>query len=141
MHLLADPTGSQTGEIPIEELGRRHAEPLDRNALRRPAVEPTGSVYRGRRPGLAALLIIATVVFELPILRIFAASALASKADASGTIASVFMIVGLPMFGLGLYGLVGGAAAAAQAPRTWLRAPLVYLPVGLLLFLAAALAT
>jgi hypothetical protein len=139
-HGLADPAGSQTGEIPLEELGRRHAEPLDRTALRRPAAEPTGSVYRGRRPGLAALLIVATVVFELPVLRIFAASALADKVNASGTIASVFMIVGLPMFALGLYGLIGGAAAAAQGPRAWLRAPLAYLPVGLLLFLAAALA-
>ncbi len=97
-----------------------------------------GSVYRGRRPGLAVLLIVLTVLFELPVLRIFFSSALASPVNAAGTIASIFMILGLPMFALGLYGLIGGAAAA-HGSRAWLRVPLAYLPVGLVLFVAAAL--
>jgi hypothetical protein len=151
--MLADPQGHQTGELPLEDLGRRRpVDSMDRTALRRTVPvsgpgqaggtggEPTGSVYRGRRPGLAALLILLTVLFELPVLRIFVSAALASRADAAGTIASIFMILGLPTFALGLYGLIGGAAAAAQGSRAWLRTPLVYLPVGVLLFLAAALA-
>jgi len=97
-------------------------------------------VYRGRRPGLAALLIVLTVLFELPVLRIFFASALGSHLNAPGTISSIFMILGLPMFALGLYGLIGGAAAVANGSRAWLRVPLAYLPVGLVLFVAAALA-
>ena len=45
------------------------------------------------------------------------------------------------MFALGLYGLLGGVAGAPGAgPRVWLKTPLVYLPVALLLFLAAGLA-
>ena len=101
---------------------------------------PGGSVYRGKRPGLAVLLIVLTVLFELPVLRIFFSSALVRHVNAPGTISSIFMILGLPMFALGLYGLIGGAAAMANGPRAWLRVPLAYLPVGLLLFLAAALA-
>ena len=97
-------------------------------------------VYRSRRPALAAGLVALTVLFELPALRIFASSALASKVDAPGTISSIFMILGLPMFAMGLYGLITGAAAAAAGSRTWLRTPLAYLPVAVILFVAAALA-
>lgn len=97
-------------------------------------------VYRSRRPALAAGLVALTVLFELPALRIFASAALASKVDAAGTISSIFLILGLPMFAMGLYGLITGAAAAAAGSRTWLRTPLAYLPVAVILFLAAALA-
>jgi hypothetical protein len=97
-------------------------------------------VYRSRRPALAAALVVLTVIFELPALRIFASAALATKVDARGTIASIFMILGLPMFAMGLYGLITGAAAAAAGSRTWLRTPLAYLPVAVVLFFAAALA-
>jgi hypothetical protein len=43
---------------------------------------------------------------------------------------------------LGLYGLATGAATAAgpQSGRAWLRTPLAYLPVGLILIIAAGLA-
>jgi hypothetical protein len=134
-----------TGELPVEDVGRRRAESIDRTAFRRadpppgPVSAPAGSVYQGKRPGLAALLVALTVIFELPVLRVFAASALASRVDPGGTIAGIFMILGLPTFALGLYGLIGGAAAT-QGGRAWLRTPLAYLPVGLVLFMAAALA-
>jgi hypothetical protein len=137
-----------TGELPPDEVGqqRHHATPLDFSALRRapgapaPADSP-GSVYRSRRPGLAALLIIMTIVFELPAFRVFASSAAAARVDANGTLASMFVIAGVPLFALGLYGLIGGTAAApGQGGRAWLRPPLAYLPIGLLLFLAAAIA-
>lgn len=97
-------------------------------------------VYRSRRPALSAGLVALTVLFELPALRIFISAALASKADAAGTISSIFLILGLPMFAMGLYGLITGAAAAAAGSRTWLRTPLAYLPVAVILFMAAALA-
>jgi hypothetical protein len=51
------------------------------------------------------------------------------------------MIIALPMFAVGIYALAGGAAVApGQGVRAWLRTPLAYLPLGLILFLAAALA-
>lgn len=141
-----------TGEVPVEDYSRHRAESLDRGELRRTATQmPTqvtsqvpppagGSVYHGKRPGLAILLVVLTVIFELPVLRIFFSSVLVKHVNAEGTFSSIFMLLGLPMFALGLYGLIGGAAAAANGARAWLRVPLAYLPVGLLLFLAAALA-
>ncbi len=141
-----------TGDVPVDDYSRHRAESIDREELRRSAAQmPTqmtsqvaapfgGSVYHGRRPGLAILLVVLTVIFELPVLRIFFSSVLVKHVNAEGTFSSIFMLLGLPMFALGLYGLIGGAAAAANGARAWLRVPLAYLPVGLLLFLAAALA-
>jgi hypothetical protein len=45
------------------------------------------------------------------------------------------------MFALGLYGLIGGAAASAPGVRAWSRTPLAYLPIAVVLFVAAALST
>jgi hypothetical protein len=140
-----------TGDIPVEDYSRHRAESIDRDELRRSAAQmptqmtsqvpaSTGSVYHGKRPGLAILLVVLTVIFELPVLRIFFSSVLVKHVDAAGTFSSIFMLLGLPMFALGLYGLIGGAAATASGARAWLRVPLAYLPVALLLFLAAALA-
>jgi hypothetical protein len=139
-----DPSGEfrSSGELTGHH---HHAAPLDRSALRRPpaaaAPEAPGAVYRTRNTGLAAVLVALTVIFEVPAFRVFASSALASHIVASGTFASMFMIAGLPLFAFGLYGLSGGAAAAPGSGwRAWLRPPLAYLPMGLLLFLAAAVA-
>jgi hypothetical protein len=123
----------------------RHAtEQLDRAALRRPAGGPGqlgDGVYRSRRPGTAAALIAVTAVLELVALRLLVAAFFGHPVQVGGSIASAFLALGVPMFGLGLYGLLGGAAATPGAGgRAWLRAPLVYLPIALTLFVAAGLA-
>ncbi|WP_327005802.1 hypothetical protein OHA72_64540 [Dactylosporangium sp. NBC_01737] len=105
------------------------------------AAEPGGAVYRSKRPGLAVALVVLTIVFELPVLRLFLTAVTADKIEAAGTLASIFMILGLPMFALGLYGLIGGAAASAPGVRAWSRTPLAYLPIAVVLFVAAALST
>lgn len=99
-----------------------------------------GAVYRSKRPGLAVVLVLLTIVFELPVLRLFLSAVTASKVEAGGTLAGIFMLPAVPMFALGLYGLIGGAAGAANGVRGWLRPPLAYLPVALVLFIAAGLA-
>jgi hypothetical protein len=82
-----------------------------------------------------------TVLFELMALRLLASSFLTSKVQVGGSIASFFLVLGLPMFSVGLYGLLSGVAAGPGDPaRLWLRQPLVYLPVALALFLVAGLA-
>jgi hypothetical protein len=131
-----------TGETPLDVTGqRRGAERVDVSALRRPPGSPAPSVYLSKRPALAALLIVLTVVFEIPTFRAFASSAFADQIAVSPTFASMFMAAALPLFAMGLYGLIAGASTAPGAgTRAWLRTPLAYLPISLLLFLASALA-
>jgi hypothetical protein len=51
---------------------------------------------------------------------------------------AVLLTLGLPLTGIGLYALAGGGRP--QNRDTWLRPPVAYLPTGLFLVLAAALA-
>jgi hypothetical protein len=52
------------------------------------------------------------------------------------------MMIALPLFAYGLYAALSGAAGApGLGARVWARTPLAYLPVALVLFVAAALAT
>jgi hypothetical protein len=142
------PPGYPSPAYPVPDEGpgdpAKHAtEQLDRAALRR---RPGGSgqlgdgMYRSRRPGTAALFAVITVLLELVALRLLAAAVFANPVQVGGSIASAFLALGLPIFGLGMYGLVGGAAGQNAGSRVWLRAPLVYLPVAVTLFLAAGLA-
>jgi hypothetical protein len=123
----------------------RHAtEAFDRAALHRPAGgggQLGEGVYRSRRPGTAAAIVVATVLFELMALRLLASAFFASTVQVGGSIASSFLVLGMPMFGFGVYGLLSGAAGAPGAGlRVWLRPPLVYLPIALALFVTAGLA-
>jgi hypothetical protein len=129
---------------PMDRAPSHPAEPMDRAALRRPS-GGSGTlgdgVYRSRRPGLAAAIVAVTMVFELMALRLLGSAFFASGVQVGGSIASSFLVLGLPMFGFGLYGLLSGAAAAPGSDlRVWLRPPLVYLPVALVLFVTAGLA-
>jgi len=123
----------------------RHAtESIDRAALRRPAAGPGplgDGVYKSRRPGTAAGLTAVTVLFEVVALRLLWVAFFAHPVQVGGSMAAAFLALGLPMFALGMYGLLGGSAGTPGAgPRVWLRPPLVYLPVALVLFVAAGLA-
>jgi hypothetical protein len=154
LHAMTGPIGPRSGQplpplpadVPIGnsmlETPHYHTQPLDRDTLRRArgGLQRLGDgVYRGRRPALAAVLSLLTVFFEVPVVRVFANSY--RHISATGTISSILMILALPMFALGLYALAGGAAVApGQGVRAWMRTPLAYLPMGLVLFLIAALA-
>jgi hypothetical protein len=131
------PRGTPGGEAP-----RHETESTDRTAPRRPGggVQRLGDgVYRARRPALAALLIVLTVVLEVPAIRLLAASF--QRIEVNGTVSGTLLVIALPMFAIGLYALASGAAVApGQAVRVWLRIPLAYLPLGLVLLVAAALA-
>jgi hypothetical protein len=107
-----------------------------------PAEPPGGAIYRTRRAGIAALLAAVAVVAELLLVRVLLAGELTSTVQPGAVLAGLFSMVGVPLVTIGLYGLMTGAATAAGPTpvRAWLRTPLAYLPVGLVLLLAAGLA-
>lgn len=103
--------------------------------------EPGGSVYRTRRAGLAALLAGGAIFAELLLVRVLLVAEFGSQAAPGAVLAGLFALAGVPLVALGLHALCTGAGSAGPAPgRLWLRVPLAYLPVGLVLLVAAALA-
>jgi len=107
-----------------------------------PASTPREGVYRTRRPGLAILYLLGVVIGEWPAIRLFADGAFDDHVSGARTVTGMFLVVGLPLFGRGLFALQAGAGKVPdqQAGHGWLRPPLAYLTVGLVLLLAAGLA-
>jgi hypothetical protein len=143
---IAPPAGAMPPiaphDFPMDET-RYHAEPIDRAALRRQpppgAAVPAGDgVYRTRRPAIALVYVILTVIFELGALRVLLDGLFGGPFVPGQTVSGMFLVAGLPIFALGLYGATsGGVRTEAGA---WARPPVVYLVAGLGLLLAAALA-
>jgi hypothetical protein len=101
------------------------------------------SVYRSRRIGLSVLFVVAAAAAEVvALIKVLLDSAFAHPTNVAGVLAGLFALAGVPVLARGLYGLAAGAAASAgpHVSRAWLRAPLAYVPVGLVLIIAAALA-
>lgn len=118
--------------------------PFDRPPLerpRRPEVR-TNNVYRARRPGVAVLLMLPAFGAGLLFVRALAIAAFGKTFSISGVIASCLALAAVPLVVVGLYGLMTGAAFAADQLgfRTWARPPLAYLVVGLVLLVASGLA-
>lgn len=105
---------------------------------------PTGAtVYRPRRAGVAAMLALGAVAAELLVtIKVLFDAVGAHPTNTGGVLGGLFAMAGIPMVAMGLYGLATGAATASgpNVGRAWLRTPLAYLPVGLILIMAAGMA-
>jgi hypothetical protein len=125
----------------------QHRDPATREthrAIARPAAPAAVSdgLRHVRRLAARAVIGIAAVLAALPVLRILRESAFGPAPSASGVISSVLVLLGLPLGVLGLYGLATGSPRTPDAPalHAWLRPPVAYLTVALVLFVAAGLA-
>ena len=96
------------------------------------------AVYGTRRPFSAVLIAFVAIVLMVPVVRLLLQATFAHNADAASIVPAVLLMLGLPLTGVGLYALAGGGRT--QNRDTWLRPPVAYLPTGLFLVLAAALA-
>ena len=94
------------------------------------------SVYRTRRPVSAILVAVATGVLMIPTVLLLVEASFAGNPVAGGIVPAVLLALGLPLTGTGLYSLAAGGPTGREA---WLRTPFVYLPVGLVLLVAAGL--
>lgn len=105
-----------------------------------PPRQPVGpSVYRSRNPVVLVAIIALTVLLEIPALRLLSSATLADNVPANGVVAGTFLVLGIPVVGYGLYGMLGGGPVP-ETLAAWLRQPLIYVPLGVLFFLFAALA-
>jgi hypothetical protein len=111
-------------------------------ATGRAAGPAPANLRRERRPGAGAAITVTVAVIALPVVRVLLAGTFGPSPSAGAVISSVLVLLGLPLGAIGLYSLATGAARfpGAPTPHAWLRPPLAYLTVALVLFAAAGLA-
>ncbi|MEV4638524.1 hypothetical protein AB0J80_14340 [Actinoplanes sp. NPDC049548] len=100
------------------------------------APEPVAS-YSARRPVSSLVFAVVTAVLLVPAVLLLVQVAFIDDPVARGVVPAVLLVLGLPLTGMGLYSLAAGGRAPGR--DAWLRPPLAYLPVGLILLLAAGL--
>ena len=138
----ADPPAYSAGDPPAYPAGSTYGagnNPLSAPTAAVNTIQPgRPSVYHSRKPAIAIVLAVLTVLFEIPALRLLVSATIEDVVSVSGVVSGTFLVLGLPVFGYGLYGLLNSTPPSNV--NAWLRQPLVYLPLGVLLFMLAALA-
>jgi hypothetical protein len=129
--------------IPDEPLPRRDDPVPRRQSLVAPASPgPATGMYRSKRPAVAALFGLAAAILEIPALLLLREGVFGSVMSASGVVGGACLVAALPLLAVGLHGVATGAVRAAgpNSGQAWLRPPVAYVTVGLVLLLAAGLA-
>jgi hypothetical protein len=101
------------------------------------AARPPESVYQSRRPVSSFLVTIVMVVLLIPVVRLLIDSTFTGDPSARGIVPAVLLTLGFTLTGVGLFTVARGGTISRE---TWLRPPVAYLPVGLILLVAAGLA-
>jgi len=94
-------------------------------------------VYQTRRPVSSFLVAIVMVVLLVPVVRLLFSETFAGDPTARGIVPAVLLTLGFTLTGIGLFSV---ARAGTIGRESWLRPPVAYLPVGLVLLLAAGFA-
>ncbi|MEU7901969.1 hypothetical protein [Actinoplanes sp. NPDC049118] len=98
---------------------------------------PPESVYGARRPVSAMVFAVVVAVLSIPAVMLLVRATFVDEPTARGVVPAVLLTLGLPLTGLGLFSLAGTGRAGGR--DAWLRPPVAYLPIGLVLLLAAGL--
>ena len=88
------------------------------------------------------MIAVSVVLAAVPVLRLLVDSMFGASLSPGGVISSVLVLLALPLGGLGLHGLVAAVRVSdGSASSAWLRPPVAYLTIALILVVAAGMAT
>lgn len=111
------------------------AEPT---ALVPPIPAPKENVYHSRRPVTSFLVAVVMIVLMIPVVRLLIDQTFTGDPTPRGIVPAVLLTLGFTLTGIGLFAIARGGTITRES---WLRPPVAYLPAGLILLVAAGLAT
>jgi hypothetical protein len=96
-----------------------------------------GRAYQPRRPVSSVVVAAGMAVLMIPVIRLLLDQTFAGTPTARGIVPAVLVTLGFALTGLGLFAVARGGPVNRES---WVRPPVAYLPVGLIVLLAAGLA-
>lgn len=133
------PTSAPESALPPPPAVARIAEPT---TLVPPVPAPAPAtaperVYQSRRPVSSFVVAFVMVVLLIPVVRLLIDQTFTGDPTPRGIVPAVLLTLGYALTGIGLFSV---ARSGPISRETWLRPPVAYLPVGLILLVAAGFA-